>query len=282
MLTKKRLFLTALILFGAITISIGWVRNKVISAFSNSYSKEQTLSKSNSKEPLRLQKEDLMAESEKVRKRIFELRRTKDLKTLVALADEVEATWAQRDIIFYTGLMIDICGALSSADFDDDTQYLFLRKYVKQALEKSDQMLIEQEVLLVEFTQGDIEYVLNLVKAENWPADRTERTKLWCHAWQKLEKEIDKNYDVSKEYRPNYNLSPEKRREENERNFTQRKLRRIYNTFSRAFELYATFVYSKKPANTSELRYYLESCFQDVQLRERILTKVENNISNAQ
>jgi hypothetical protein len=238
--------------------------------------------RSQGQQTFKLPPDNLMAESESTRKRIFELRQAKDLKSLVKLADEIESTWPQKNTIFYAGLMITVCGELSSADFDNDQQYLLLRKYAKQALEKSEQMPIEQEVELVGFTGGTLEYSLKLVNEENWSIDRTERTKLWCHAWQRLEKEIDKNYNISKRFEPNYNLPLEKRRQEQEKDYNQRKLHRIYKEFSKAFEMYATDVYSRKPENTSELRYYLNNCVQDSQLRESILTKVEKNLADSQ
>ena len=252
-----------------IAVSISWARSRLISGYSESSTNELSS----------LQKNSLMAESEKIRKRILELRQTKELEDLEVLADEVEEEWAQKDIVLYAGLMIAINGALASTDFNDNRQYLLLRKYRKLALEKSDQMPIEQEVELLGFTHGDIEYELNLVKEKNWSSDRTERTKLWCHAWQRLEKEIDKNYDVSKRFELNYNLPSEKRRQEQEKDFKQRRLHRIYKEFSKAFERYATDAYSRKPANISELRYFLKSCVQNAQLREDVLTKVENKIA---
>ncbi|GEM_PF-3463523 len=272
MIGKHKLVLTILILIFAVLVSVGWAKNKIISAFSNSYPEESA----------QVQKEDLMVEAEKMRKRMFKVGKTKNLNALVALADEIEATWVQKDVMFYASLMVDICGELNSADYDDDRQYLFLRKYTKLALEKADQMPAEFEVRLLGFLSGNIEYVLKLVKEEDWSQDRTGRTKLWCHAWGHLEKEIDENHDVSKEFTRNPNLSNEQNRQAQTRHFYQRRARKIYAEFSESFERYVVFAYSKKPANTSELRYYLESYVQDVQLRERILTKVENNISNAQ
>jgi hypothetical protein len=285
MISKKKLLTATLILACAITISIGWAHNKIAATLSRAYSKDLSEAQrdvSTARLGKAQRQDDLLNESGKVRQRIFELRKAKDLSGLVKLADEVEATWPQKSIIYYAGLMIDICGDLSSADFNDDRQYLFLRKYTKQALEKSDQMPIEQEVVLVGFTHGDIEYVLKLVKEENWSNDRTERTKLWCHAWQRIENGIDKNYDVSEHVIPDHKLPAKERQRLRQKDYEQRTLRRIYKEFSQAFERYSVYVYSKKPANTPELRYYLESCVQDAQLREVILTKVENNIANPQ
>jgi hypothetical protein len=238
--------------------------------------------RSQGQQTFKLPPDNLMAESESTRKRILELGQAKDLKGLIKLADEIETTWPKRNIIFYAGLMITVCGELSSADFNDNQQYVLNRKYAKQALEKSEQMPIEQEVVLVAQFHVGQEYTFNLLKEENWSTDRTERSKLWCHAWQRLEKEIDKDYGVSKRFEPNYNLPLEKRKQEQERDYNQRKLHRIYKEFSIEFERYATEAYSRKPENTSELRYYLNNCVQDSQLRESILTKVEKNLADSQ
>ncbi|HKQ53961.1 MAG TPA: hypothetical protein VJT74_16415 [Pyrinomonadaceae bacterium] len=248
-----------------------------------------------------VQGDALTNDYEQDRRRVKTLRQARDLDGLVALADEAEWKWATRDITRYAGLMLEICGSLSSDAFKDDRQYVLAHKYTKLALEKADRMPIELEVELARYLQGGPEYVTGQAKAEDWPQDRSERTRLWFHAWQRLGSKIDRSFDFSKELPPvippkeagrslpvgvapeaikdpklraEYAAALAERKQKQEASYTQRKLQKTEKEFSEALRRYVVEAYSQSPSDSAELNYYLNNFITDAQLRQSILDEV--------
>lgn len=221
-------------------------------------------------------------EYQKAQERVRALSDAKDLSGLVQLSDEAESQWAKKNSKLYAGLMIDICGAIGSYDFDNKEHYVLARQCVKKALEKADQMPIDSEIKLVSFLSGDIEYVIKLVPSGNWFQDRTERTKYWCHAWQRLEKEIDVRFNFEAN-RPIYspNMTVEERMKAEKYN-QQRFLQRNKSSFTIETQRYLVDAYAKSPYNSQELDMYLDKCFLDKKFKASIKAQVQNRISQIQ
>ena len=106
--------------------------------------------------------------------RINALSKARDLKGLVKLANEIELKWSY-DAKAYSYMMIEICSSLASYDFKNERQYILTHKYAMLALQKADQMPLENEIRLVQYLGGDAEYFIGQLKPEDWPKDRRER-----------------------------------------------------------------------------------------------------------
>lgn len=141
---------------------------------------------------------ELSPEAQEALKRLRALIDTRDLKGIQALADEVEAksnSWDKND---YGVVVHQIIGAFASYEFDDKSATILTRKYAKIALSKADEMSVEREFEIAMQLAGRKEYFVGLLGEKDWPIDRTERVKLWLHAWQRFESEIDRNFDINK------------------------------------------------------------------------------------
>jgi hypothetical protein len=220
-----------------------------------------------------------LLEYQKMQERVRALSDSRNLFGLVHLSDVIISVWGKKSPKFYAGLMYEVCGAMGSYDFDNDERYVLARKCTKRALAQTEQIPIYWELKLASLLNGDIEYLLKLVPPENWAQDRTERLKYWCRAWQKLEREIDENFDFEAN-RPVYrsNMTKEERQKAEKYN-QQRFLQRDKKTFSSQFQNFLIEAYTKPPHNLPELKEYLKKYIADESLKSTVLSEVENRIS---
>lgn len=132
--------------------------------------------------------------------RLEELGREKNLEGLDKLAGEFEKKWFTKNKEKYAHMMLNICRTFGSWDLKNDRQYDLERKYAVLVLEKSanleemNQIPIELEFRLF----GHVQNLFKFKKAaqtKDWPNKRTAIARLYFHAWHRLEKAIDKNWD---------------------------------------------------------------------------------------
>ncbi len=246
----------------------------------------------------------LKNEYEQDLKSIETLREARNLEGLALLADEIEMKWPQRHKHYYASLMIEVVGAFSGYDFKDDRQYVLALKYAKAALKMGDRLPLEAEIKLVRFLQGGPEYTTGQMKAEEWAQDRSERVKRWLHAWQRLEKEINRNFDFNN--RPQLNVRPpagygpagiapesikdSKARAEYESAIAANKkriaeynkqwqLRQLDNYFTPYASQFMIEAYSKEPHNLAELKKYLDDYLTNEDLKEKIINEVKKKMT---
>jgi len=132
--------------------------------------------------------------------RVGELGQKAELEGLDRLASELEEKWFGKNREKYGYIMLGICGTFGSLDFGTDRQYDLARKYAVLVLEKSRKLEEENQIPIeVEFIlSGHVQNMLNLkeaVKGEDWPNKRSGLAKLYFHAWHRLERKIDTNWD---------------------------------------------------------------------------------------
>lgn len=236
-------------------------------------------------------------------KSVEALKEAKDLKGLARLADEIESKWATLNKDYYASLMVEVVGAFSGYDLKDDRLYALALKYAKAALEKGDWLPLEAEIKLVRFLEGGPEYTTGQIKAEEWARDRSERISYWLHAWQRLEKEINRNFDFDN--RPRLNVLPpagygpagiapesikdSKARAEyesaiaaNKENIAEYNKQWVLHQLDKYFTPHAMrFIveaYSKPPYNLEELRKHLGTNIVDKGVKKRLLDEVTKNI----
>ncbi len=229
------------------------------------------------------------------------LSKARDLKGLVRLANEIELKWSY-DTKAYSYMMIEICGSLASYDFKNDRQYILTHKYAKLALQRADQMPVENEVRLVQYLGGDIEYLTGQVNPEEWPQDRRERMQYWFHARRRLNSEIDRNFNVNKppllnvppaagpypsgiapegikdpQLRARYEAAVQANKQKIERFNRQHLLHKLDEELTKNLRRFIVGAYSKPPVDLAELTYYLSTYTTDDQLRQSILDEVQLN-----
>ncbi len=226
--------------------------------------------------------------------RVKALSKARDLKGLVKLANEIELRWSY-DTTAYSYMMIEICSSLASYDFKNDRQYILTHKYAKLALQRADQMPVENEVRLVQYLGGDIEYFTGQVNLEEWPQDRRERMQYWFHAWRRLNSEIDRNFNVNEppllnvppagpypsgiapdgikdpQLRARYEAAVQANKQKIERFNRQQLLHKLDEGFKKNLRRFIVGAYSKPPVDLAELTYYLNTYTTDDQLRQSIL-----------
>src|SRR3989442_10762783 len=230
--------------------------------------------------------------------RINALSKARDLKGLVKLANEIELKWSY-DAKAYSYMMIEICSSLASYDFKNERQYILTHKYAMLALQKADQMPLENEIRLVQYLGGDAEYFTGQLKPEDWPKDRRERMQYWFHAWRRLNSEIDRNFNVNEppllnvppagpypsgiapeaikdpQLRARYEAAIQANKQKIERFNRQHLLHKLEEEFTKNLRTFLVGAYSKPPFDLAELMYYLNTNITDDQLRQGILNEVQ-------
>jgi hypothetical protein len=231
--------------------------------------------------------------------------RNNDLDGFVKAADELERNWSQEGGEYYGRLMLNISNLIANGfqhGFRDEKIYPLSQKYIFAALAQADSFSLELESKLLPFIARDLAPIAATgdVNSE-WIKERSVKAKLWLHAWQRLEKGIDRNFNFSDvaslnvcppeetnmpcgispegikdsklraQYQAAITANTEKSREYN-RQFV---LRQISEHFPQKAEKYLIDAYSKQPYNVEELKKYLDEYLRDEGLKVRILNEVK-------
>jgi hypothetical protein len=227
-------------------------------------------------------------EYDHIRNQIWALSNARDLDGLQTLQQEIENTWGKTQLInifkanMYAGLMFTICGSYASQDWGNEKNNNeakeLTRKCVKKSLQSRDKILVWQEIDLVVLLRPSHEYINKLLSQEQWEGERREATELWLHALERLENEIDKNYDIEAN-RPKKisNLTPQERAK-SEKYTEQYRLRQVKTFFLKQVEDFLVGTYTLTPYNTPELEGFLNKYVKDVGMRKSILAEVEQKI----
>ena len=229
---------------------------------------------------------------------------SRDVNILAALGDEAEKTWGAAGGEQYGRLMSEVSSCIAS-DFDD---FPLSQKYASLAISHADTFSVRLETHLLGFLTRDLRAGASGEDAESaWDKERSAKAKLWLHAWQRLESQIDRNFDFSK--RPSKVMPPEEtglpagvapeaitnpalraKYEEaiaanmklaNKSNH-QLMLRALDRRFPQNAEDYLIRVYSQLPNRIAELREYLVTYGIDHMKSKRIVNEVEKRIRSAQ
>lgn len=229
---------------------------------------------------------------------------SRDVNILAAAADEAEKTWGAAGGEQYGRLMADV--SFRIANYFDD--FPLSQKYASLALTRADTFSIDLETHLLGFLTRDLRAGSSGEDAESaWEKERSAKAKLWLRAWQRLNSQIDRSFDVTK--RPSTVMPPEgsglpagvaaeaikdpairAKYEEaiatnvklaNMRNH-QLKLRELDRKFPTNAEDYLIRVYSQSPNRIAELREYLGTYGIDRVTSKRIVSEVEKRISSAE
>jgi hypothetical protein len=233
--------------------------------------------------------------------------RSSGLDNLVVAADHLERKWRDLDGNLYSLIMDHVCNAIANSRFSDTRVRSLTEEYARVALSHTDKFSWNREWRLLLW----LGYERLTPDDAVWTQERREKTVLWLHAWQRLEREIDPGFDPNdRRNRGVLRVSPpdetglrpgsppeaikdpklraeyEKAIAENEakrrRNNQQLPLHWEQKPFVEHAEKAVIKMYSQPPYDTEELRGYLKTYVADKSARQTILSEVAKTISQAQ
>jgi hypothetical protein len=235
-------------------------------------------------------------------RRLELFRYSNDLDGLILTADELEQKWSPIDGEFYARVMLNVSNLILNGGFDDTRIKPLSQRYARKALVRSEKFPLELEEQLLLFVQED----LNPANSEAWMKERSAKAKLWLHAWRRLEKGIDPNFDFNNrallsvappletglpagiapeaikdpKLRAQYEAAITANEEKGRRYDQQYRLRVTGKYLPNEAEQYLIRAYSKPPYNLEELKGYLDDHLADETLKTRIVNEVKKNMSS--
>lgn len=233
--------------------------------------------------------------------------RAKDLEGFVRAADEMEQTWGPGGGEYYGRLMLNV-SSLAVNGFDAEKVYALSQKYAAAALARADSFPLDLETKLLPFLAMPLARgAAEGAGVAEWAKERKAKVGLWLRAWQRLERESDRNFDP--EDRPSLNVTPPEEtglpagvapeaikdaqlraRYEAALNTNAEKARRydrqfvlrfIAESFPKAAEGYIVGAYSKPPFAQGELEQLLDTYLPGHVAKARILERVSKNTATA-
>lgn len=256
---------------------------------------------------------DRLSEFSRDHLRITAMRESKKTDKFEDLAKEIHDKWSLKDKSSYGRLMAHTLNSWASACRTSDKKIPFdrIHKYATIALStydpaKSDNITIEAEFALGSILHEKYFYSKGKQSDQAWEQARRKGHKRWLHAWSRMEKRFDKNWDsndwpvtnvfppkgvspfgypgmppesikdsaLRAKYEKAIRANNEKIRIRNE----QLKLRRLKKRYARIIEKYLISMYSIEPFNTGELEQYLNGYKLEKKKKARIVEKVTKNI----
>ncbi len=244
-------------------------------------------------------------------KRATDMRESKATDGFEDLVKDIQSKWFRDNKSIYGTLIAHTLKSWVSACKQSNTKVPIdqIHRYATNTLstydpEKPDNINIETEFELVSILYEQYSYVKNNLTDENWELSRLEGNNSWLHAWQRLEKAIDKNFDPN--VVPEENISPpegvfgfpgmlpeqmkdsllrekyKKAIQENQAKIEirneQLKLRSLKKRYTKIIEKYLISMYSIAPFNSNELSQYLKEYKLNKETTYRILDSVTKNI----
>lgn len=235
--------------------------------------------------------------------RLEALRRSRDINSLVVFADEIEEKWNGRDASHYGGLMLNIIDSFPLTDAERSMQTALSQKYALLTLKKFENIPVEIALLIIPFLQVD-EDTDTLQGSVSREEHRKEKVLWWFRGLQRLDREIDKNFDVNDapianisqlpntglpsgvepsaikdpKLRKEYEIALAKNKKKAQYFNRQYKLIQLNQVFPRQAELYISSAYSRRHVNLEELKQFLETYISDLSARKTILDKVTRKV----
>jgi hypothetical protein len=223
------------------------------------------------------------------------------LEELEKLGDEIEQSWRTSDVESYARLTFKVACAIGGYDYGTKGTTYLAKSFVMRALEKADEMSLEVECRLVNGVGGNVDAEGKPLKGEAWTALREKQARLWLHAWQRIEKTIDKTWDPDDlpqmnvtpphgasgeagmapsaikdpQLRAEYEAAIEANRKKNERYHQQSTAAKLKKYWVPEAERFLIGAYMKPPAANAELEALLNTYISDADRRARLLKAVE-------
>jgi hypothetical protein len=122
------------------------------------------------------------------------LRYSKDLDRLQKTVEDLEAEVRSEGPEHYFRFMLHASNVLSTHDFGDfERQMSLAHKYADAALAAVPEMPLEEEFQALVQLHDDFE---DAQAPQQWPEKRRRRVKRWLQALQRLDREMDSNFEI--------------------------------------------------------------------------------------
>jgi hypothetical protein len=229
---------------------------------------------------------------------IATLTESRDITALVQFSKEVEKKWSN-NLKYRSRLLAEISNSFSTYNFHDNIQYKYSVALATKVLQNADDIPIDLEYEMVSKLRSTTAYSTGVESSEKWENDRSQRIIMILHLWNRVEKGIDRNFDVTDiKNRPVGNLivpggaypsgvNPDDVKEPDlrekylariaanqvkaEKFNLQIKLRQLDDVLPKFIEQAFFELYSLEPKNSSELRKNLDLFGLDEKSKKRIL-----------
>lgn len=252
-------------------------------------------------------------EVQEVRSRITALRQTRGLskgerqshlEQLDAVGREIEQRWRKTDLETYGHLIVDTCGTLTGLGSVGMRGQYMAQSLAMRALEEADDMPLELECRLVGFVQqeADAEGKALPNEAKAKAELRKRQALIWLHAWQSIEKTIDKTWDpkdvgtstvmppagtglalggdpkaiADPKLRAQYEAAIEANRQTSAKAILQIRARQLMKYWIPSAKRFLIRTYTEAPDRMDELQTLLEQYVTDADSRTEILDAVRN------
>ena len=228
--------------------------------------------------------------------------RSHSLDELLTLSNQLEQKWSRIDWDRYAQVMIYVCSEIANRGLNNERVREETERFAKLALSHSRSYKWEHESDLV----GWLGYQRSSAKEVDWLRERREKTTLWLHAWQRLDREIDPTFNTNDRSKlPSLRVYPPvetglpagtppsaikdsrlRARYEAAIAENNKKAKRVEQqlplvshgpAFKTQAELWLIQAYSQQPHRTAELKRFLDLYVRDTTTRQRILKEVEKN-----
>lgn len=225
--------------------------------------------------------------------------RSHPLDELIAVASQMESKWRRVDWNSYAGIMEHVCSEISNRGWNNERDREQSEHFARIALSHSNMYSWEHESMLV----GWLAYQRTTSIVDDNFGERKEKAELWLHAWRRLERETDPNFDINDrknlptvrvvppletglspgappsaiknpKLRAQYETAIAVNKRKAEKVSQQMPLLLHGPSFKARAERWLIQAYSQPPARNTELKKYLEIYVQDAKTRQRILSEV--------
>lgn len=240
-------------------------------------------------------------EFEQDQRMVEQLQSTKRYADIISFRNVIEKRWASRDPNRYAHLMINVASAILNSDEVRGVRYMASQNTALSVLENLDSLDLASAVRLISYLRRSPDYFRGPVIEEDWAAQRKTNAEFWLRTWQRLDSELDKDFDF--DVFPSNPLPPaatglpsgapleavkdpklrkvyEAAIADSERRSMiynyQLKLRRIMERFPKDAESWLIDAYSKPPKDLGDLKRILRKYVADQTIRERIAAHVSH------
>jgi len=226
-----------------------------------------------------------------------------NIEGLSSAGEDIERKWGPGGGDIYAHLMIQLSSLISNG-FPGEGGFSLSQKFTLLALKRADTFSVQTETFLLPYLARDIAPR----GSDEWAKERSLKTQQWLHAWHRIEKDIDRNFNFDdrpmmyvspppetgmragvdpkaisdpiarSKYQAAINANEEKSRRSNQ----QVELWGLVDPFTKETEQYLLRVYSEPPYDLAELSQLLTAYNVNEDAKKRLLSEAAIRISQVQ
>jgi hypothetical protein len=129
--------------------------------------------------------------------------RYKNLKDLIALGEDVEKEWREKEALPYGYLILKVAGVIANTDLPSSHTFGVSQAMVLKALSRADELPISAETEMVHACQAHrYDRSGRALSGEEYAQLRIRHVRAWLHAYRRLERTLDPKWDPEAEFAP--------------------------------------------------------------------------------